>query len=54
MFFLELCTGLRKGELVALRWEDLDTEKRSPLSPETAKAKLQQLAQIMELTGKSS
>ena len=29
MFFLELCTGLRKGELVALRWEDLDTEKRT-------------------------
>ena len=29
MFFLELCTGLRKGELVALRWEDLDREKRT-------------------------
>ncbi len=29
MFFLELCTGLRKGELVALRWEDLDPEKRT-------------------------
>ena len=29
MFFLELCTGLRKGELVALRWDDLDPEKRT-------------------------
>ena len=32
----------------------LAEEQMSPLSPETAKAKLQQLAQIMELTGKSS
>ncbi|MBR4657587.1 MAG: site-specific integrase [Oscillospiraceae bacterium] len=29
MFFLELCTGLRKGELTALLWEDLDTERRT-------------------------
>jgi len=29
MFFLELCTGLRKGELTALRWEDLNTERRT-------------------------
>ena len=29
MFFLELCTGLRKGELAALRWEDLNTERRT-------------------------
>ena len=29
MFFLELCTGLRKGELTALRWEDLDAKKRT-------------------------
>ena len=29
MFFLELCTGLRKGELAALRWEDLDVERRT-------------------------
>ena len=31
MFFLELATGLRKGELVALLWSDLD-EKRKTLS----------------------
>ena len=29
MFFLELCSGLRKGELVALLWTDLDMEKRT-------------------------
>ena len=29
MFFLELSTGLRKGELVALQWEDLDVENRT-------------------------
>lgn len=29
MFFLELCTGLRKGELVALLWTDLDIEKKT-------------------------
>ena len=28
MFYLELTTGLRKGELVALLWDDLDTEQR--------------------------
>ena len=28
MFFLELSTGLRKGELVALLWSDLDTEAK--------------------------
>ncbi|MBE6910213.1 MAG: site-specific integrase [Ruminococcaceae bacterium] len=28
MFFLELCTGLRKGELTALLWEDLDVENK--------------------------
>lgn len=28
MFFLELCTGLRKGELTALLWEDLDIEHK--------------------------
>ena len=27
MFFLELTTGLRKGELVALLWEDVDEEQ---------------------------
>ena len=26
IFFLELCSGLRRGELVALKWEDLDIE----------------------------
>ena len=29
MFFLELSTGLRKGELAALLWEDLDVEART-------------------------
>jgi integrase len=29
MFFLELCTGLRKGELVALLWEDLNMERKT-------------------------
>ena len=28
MFFLELSSGLRRGELLALRWDDLDTENR--------------------------
>ena len=27
IFFLELCTGLRKGELTALLWEDLNAEQ---------------------------
>ena len=29
MFFLELCSGLRKGELVALLWSDLDIERQT-------------------------
>ena len=29
MFFLELCSGLRKGELVALLWSDLDVERQT-------------------------
>ncbi len=29
MFYLELTTGLRRGELVALLWDDLDLEKQS-------------------------
>ncbi len=29
MFYLELCTGLRKGELVALLWSDLNVEERT-------------------------
>ena len=29
VFFLELTTGLRKGELVALLWSDLDTENKT-------------------------
>ncbi len=29
MFYLELVSGLRKGELVALRWDDLDTKNRT-------------------------
>ena len=29
MFYLELVSGVRKGELVALRWEDLDAEHRT-------------------------
>ena len=28
MFYLELVSGLRKGELVALRWDDLDIQQR--------------------------
>ena len=29
MFYLELVSGLRKGELVALRWDNLDTQNRT-------------------------
>ena len=29
LFFLELCSGLRKGELVALLWSDLDVKQRT-------------------------
>ena len=29
MFYLELTTGLRRGELVALLWDDLDLEKQT-------------------------
>ena len=29
MFYLELVSGLRIGELVALRWDDLDTQNRT-------------------------
>ena len=29
IFFLELCSGLRKGELVALLWSDLDVERKT-------------------------
>ena len=29
MFYLELVSGLRKGELVALRWDDLDIQQRT-------------------------
>ena len=29
MFYLELVSGLRKGELVALWWDDLDTQNRT-------------------------
>ena len=29
MFYLELTTGLRKGELVALRWSDVDVANRT-------------------------
>lgn len=29
MFFLELCTGLRKGELAALLWSDLDQDRKT-------------------------
>ena len=29
MFYLELVSGIRKGKLVALRWEDLDVEQRT-------------------------
>ena len=29
MFYLELVSGIRKGELVSLQWEDLDVEQRT-------------------------
>ena len=29
MFYLELVSGIRKGELVALRWEDLDIPNKT-------------------------
>ena len=29
MFYLELISGLRKGELVALQWSDLDIENKT-------------------------
>ena len=29
MFYLELVSGLRKGELVALLWSDLDAEHKT-------------------------
>lgn len=29
MFYLELVSGLRKGELIALRWDDLDVKHRT-------------------------
>ena len=29
MFYLGLVSGIRKGELVALRWEGLDVEQRT-------------------------
>ena len=29
MFYLELASGLRKGELAALRWEDVDIQSRT-------------------------
>ncbi len=29
MFYLELVSGLRKGELVALRWDDLDVQSKT-------------------------
>ena len=29
MFYLELASGLRKGELVALRWDDVDIQSRT-------------------------
>ena len=29
MFYLELVSGLRKGELVALLWDDLDIQART-------------------------
>lgn len=29
MFYLELCSGLRRGELCALKWKDLDIARRN-------------------------
>ena len=29
MMFMVLCTGLRRGEIAALRWDDLDIEKKT-------------------------
>ena len=36
IFYLELTTGLRRGELIALLWSDLDVEKRTIKVTKTA------------------
>lgn len=36
MFCLELTTGIRRGELVALRWDDLDSENHTLTIPKSA------------------
>ena len=38
MFYLELVTGLRKGEITALLWSDLDTQNKTiSVSKQTTK-----------------
>ena len=40
MFFLELTTGLRKGELVPLLWSDVDTNNMTiPISKQAYRTK---------------
>ena len=36
MFYLELTTGLRRGELVVLLWDDLDLEKQTLAASKSA------------------
>lgn len=36
MFYLELTTGLRRGGLTALLWNDLDVESRTLTVPKSA------------------
>ena len=40
MFYLELTSGLRRGELLALLWSDLDVEKRTISVTKSLSAKL--------------
>ena len=43
MFLLNLCTGLRRGELLVLLWEDLDIEERTISVTKTLSAKTEKM-----------